>query len=105
MRGVVEKCNLCHGRLQAARARAAAAGRHDLEQADGYVPACVEACPNEAISFGDLDDSRSVVARAVASGRVFRWLAALGLEAKVYYASAQSFVRRLAGASDRGVTT
>lgn len=105
MRGVVEKCNLCHGRLQAARARAAAAGRRALEAADGYVPACVEACPSGAIQFGDLDDPDSVVAREVASGRAFRWLASLGLEAKVYYASAQRFVRRLAGADDRGATT
>jgi menaquinone reductase, iron-sulfur cluster-binding subunit len=105
MRGVVEKCTLCHGRLQAARARAAAGGRHELAAADGYVPACVEACPSGAITFGDLADPASAVARAVASGHAFRWLAALGLDAKVYYTSRRSFVRRLAGAEERGVTT
>ena len=31
MRGVVEKCNFCHGRLHAARARAAAEGSRDLQ--------------------------------------------------------------------------
>jgi menaquinone reductase, iron-sulfur cluster-binding subunit len=100
-RGVVEKCNLCHGRLQAARERAAAAGREELTAEDGYLPACVESCPNGAILFGDLDDPKSDVARAVATGRPFRWLDALGLDTKIYYTSEQPFVRKLAR-SNRG---
>ena len=31
MRGVVEKCNFCHGRWHAAKQRAAAAGKPDTE--------------------------------------------------------------------------
>ena len=38
MRGVVEKCNFCHGRWHAAKERAAAAGQRDINPAD-YVPA------------------------------------------------------------------
>jgi molybdopterin-containing oxidoreductase family iron-sulfur binding subunit len=57
-RGVVEKCNFCFHRLQAARAKAAAAGSRDVAPGD-YVPACVEACPAGAIVFGDLGDPGS----------------------------------------------
>jgi molybdopterin-containing oxidoreductase family iron-sulfur binding subunit len=54
-RGTVEKCNFCHGRWHAAREKAAAEGRRELA-AEEYQPACAEACPGEAIAFGDLND-------------------------------------------------
>ena len=44
MRGVVEKCNFCHGRWHAAKAKAAADGKSKSTCRD-YIPACVEACP------------------------------------------------------------
>src|SRR5947209_4614023 len=52
MRGVVEKCNFCHGRYHTAKAKAAAAGEHTVPD---YLPACAEACPTGAITFGDLN--------------------------------------------------
>jgi molybdopterin-containing oxidoreductase family iron-sulfur binding subunit len=94
MRGVVEKCNFCHGRLQAARARAAAAGRRELEPGE-YVPACVEACPARAIVFGDLADPGSEVSRLSKGPRAFRVLERLGTEPKVFYLSSRAWVRRL----------
>lgn len=95
MRGVVEKCNFCHGRLHAAREKAAAAGKSQVEPKD-YVPACVENCPTRAICFGDLSDETSEVARLVARKGTFRFLARLGTEPKVYYHSAKSWVKRMA---------
>jgi Fe-S-cluster-containing dehydrogenase component len=95
MRGVVEKCNFCHGRWQAALSKAAVAGRRDLDPAD-YVPACVEACPERAMVFGDLNDQGSEVSRLARDGRSFRLLAGLGTEPKVYYRSQRDWVRRLA---------
>ncbi|MBZ5551589.1 MAG: 4Fe-4S dicluster domain-containing protein [Acidobacteriia bacterium] len=95
MRGVVEKCNFCHERLQAARAKAAASGRDEIESAD-YQPACVEACPAGAITFGDLADPESEVARLAQSGHAFRMLESLGTEPKVYYRSEQAWVRQVA---------
>jgi Fe-S-cluster-containing dehydrogenase component len=97
MRGVVEKCNFCHSRWQAAQAKAAAAGKRELDPAD-YVPACVEACPTQAITFGDLNDRKTKVAREAASPQAFRLLAKLGTDPKVYYRSEHEWVRRLGDA-------
>lgn len=60
MRGVVEKCNLCHAGLHAAEDRAVASGS---KAPVSYTPACVEACPTEAIVFGDRSPARSPWAR------------------------------------------
>ena len=94
MRGVVEKCNFCHGRLHAARARAAAEGRRDLQPGE-YVPACVEACPAGAIVFGDLNDSASESPRLSRDEHSFRILENLGTEPKIYYRTARPWVRQV----------
>jgi molybdopterin-containing oxidoreductase family iron-sulfur binding subunit len=95
MRGVVEKCNFCHARLQAAQDKAAAAGKQEIDPAD-YVPACVEACPTAAITFGDLADPATEVARQSLDSRSFRLLPKLGTEPKVYYRSELPWVRQSA---------
>ena len=92
MRGVVEKCNFCHGRLQAARAKAAAAGQPSISPGD-YQPACVEACPTQAITFGDLTDPKSAVSMAARSSDTFRLLEHMGTEPKVRYRSQTPWVR------------
>ena len=84
-KGVVEKCTFCHHRLQKARERALAE-RRDLVSGE-YVPACAEACPARAISFGDLSDSTSEVARLSRSPRAFRLGEGLGTKPKVIYLS------------------
>ncbi|HEY3440042.1 MAG TPA: 4Fe-4S dicluster domain-containing protein [Paludibaculum sp.] len=95
MRGVVEKCNMCHGRLHEAEDKAAAAGKAEIDPAD-YRPACVEACATQAIVFGDLNDPASDVRKASRHEDSFRLLARLGTEPKVYYRSKQEWVRGLA---------
>jgi molybdopterin-containing oxidoreductase family iron-sulfur binding subunit len=90
MRGVVEKCNFCHGRYHAAKERAAAAGRRDIDPAD-YVPACAEACPTGAINFGDVND-------AAHTPDSFRMLERLGTDPKIYYRSRREWVRQIANA-------
>jgi molybdopterin-containing oxidoreductase family iron-sulfur binding subunit len=94
MRGVVEKCSFCHGRYQAAQAKAAA-NEKDIDPAD-YVPACVEACPTSAIQFGDLADIESQVAKAANSPSAFRLLEGIGTDAAVFYTSAREWVRDMA---------
>ncbi len=84
-KGVVEKCTLCHHRLQKAREETRAAGR-PLREGD-YVPACVEACPAGAMYFGDLKDPDSMVAQLARSPRLFRLLEELGTQPKIMYLS------------------
>ena len=95
MRGVVEKCNFCHSRLQQAKARAAVEGRSEI-RAGEYMPACAEACPAGAIVFGELSDENSDVHQAASGGDAFRLLEHLGTEPKVYYRSRQPWVRTIA---------
>jgi len=98
MRGVVEKCRFCHGRLQAAQSKAAAAGHKDIDPAD-YVPACAEACPTGAIQFGDLLDAGSDVAQAAKGPNAFRLLEKIGTDSHVHYVSKREWVRDMGGAA------
>jgi Fe-S-cluster-containing dehydrogenase component len=82
-KGVVEKCTFCHHRLMQARERARAEGR-DITEED-YVPACVQTCPAEAMTFGDLDDAHGAATALAASSRAFRWMEDLGTRPKVIY--------------------
>ena len=50
-----------------------------------YGPACVEAGPAGAMTFGDLDDRDSEVSRLAESRRAYRLLEDLGTEPKVIY--------------------
>ncbi len=95
MRGVVEKCNFCHGRLHTAMQKAAADGRDGISPED-YVPACVEACPSRAIVFGDLNDEGAEVSKAAGDETAFRFLSRLGTEPKVFYRSDRPWVRTMA---------
>jgi len=81
--GVVEKCTFCSHRLLAARDDAACEGR-DVQEQD-YQPACVEVCPARAITFGDLGDPDSTVARAARSPRAHHLLEELGTHPAVAY--------------------
>jgi molybdopterin-containing oxidoreductase family iron-sulfur binding subunit len=82
-KGVVEKCTFCHHRLQKVREQAAVEKRRQLP--GEYNTACAEACPAQAISFGDLTDPTSEVARLARSPRAFRLLESLGTRPKVIY--------------------
>ena len=50
--GLVEKCTLCSHRIEA-----------------GEVPACVQACPSQAMLFGDHDDPESGLSKVISKGR------------------------------------
>ncbi|HIC86387.1 MAG TPA: 4Fe-4S dicluster domain-containing protein [Desulfobacterales bacterium] len=95
MRGVVEKCSFCHHRLMRAKSKAYMEGRREIEE-DEYITACAEACPAQAITFGDLKNPDHKVSKLVKDPRAFRILERLGTEPKVYYLSSKDWVRRMA---------
>jgi len=81
--GVMEKCTFCIQRIQRVKRDAKAESR---AVADGEAqPACVQSCPAEAMTFGDLNDPESKVSRLAASGRATRLLEDLGAKPKVFY--------------------
>lgn len=60
-RGVMEKCSMCIQRIQAGKLEAKKEGR---KLVDGdIVSACSEACPTNAIVFGDLNDPDSAISK------------------------------------------
>jgi len=82
-RGVMEKCTYCVQRLSAAKIDARLGGR---ELKDGDVKsACQQACPDEAIQFGDLRDLESRVAKARAGDRTYALLAELNTRPRTTY--------------------
>ncbi|HVB02472.1 MAG TPA: TAT-variant-translocated molybdopterin oxidoreductase [Chitinophagaceae bacterium] len=69
-RGVMEKCTFCVQRLQDAKLVAKKAGRPLI---DGEaVTACQQACPTQAIAFGNINDKASEVYRIRTQDQHFR---------------------------------
>jgi molybdopterin-containing oxidoreductase family iron-sulfur binding subunit len=67
-RGVVEKCNFCVERL-----------------AQGLIPACVEACKEKALVFGDLKDAKSEIRETLKFKTLYQPMPELGTKPKIYY--------------------
>jgi molybdopterin-containing oxidoreductase family iron-sulfur binding subunit len=67
-KGVVEKCNFCEERL-----------------AQGLWPACVEACKEKALTFGDVGNPQAEIRRIVEAQLTLRRKPELGTQPQVYY--------------------
>jgi molybdopterin-containing oxidoreductase family iron-sulfur binding subunit len=88
MRGVMEKCTYCVQRIERGKtgARLEAAGSSTYSIPDGtIVPACAQACPAQAIIFGDLSDPNSKVAKAKQRTRNYDLLGELGTRPRTSY--------------------
>jgi len=82
-RGVMEKCSMCQQRLQAGKLEAKKAGAPVV---DGSIKtACQQACPTNAIMFGDLNDENSQIAKWRNDNRNYFLLEELGVKPTVSY--------------------
>ena len=89
-RGVMEKCSLCVQRIQAGKLVAKITS---AKVVDGAIQtACSSACPTNAITFGDLNDTSSKVAAGKNHNRAYRVIEEVGQQPNVYY---QTKVRNL----------
>lgn len=68
MKGVVEKCTFCDERI-----------------AKGKMPACVEACCDKEIVFGDLNDPKSELREVLSKTYSIRRKPELGTQPEIYY--------------------
>jgi len=85
-RGVMEKCSFCIQRIRAATSEATREGKPKEHYPDGtVVPACMESCPTDAITFGDVNAPGSRVAALAADPRAMRLLDALGVKPSISY--------------------
>jgi molybdopterin-containing oxidoreductase family iron-sulfur binding subunit len=82
-RGVMEKCTFCLQRIQQTKIRAKNENRpiRDGE----IVPACAQACPTDAIVFGDLNDPDSRVRKHHEHRRSYGMLASLNVRPRNHY--------------------
>lgn len=70
--GVMEKCTFCIHRIAGAKDRAKDVGR--LVEDGEVLPACVQSCPTQALTFGDLNDPESKVSKLGKESRAYKVL-------------------------------
>lgn len=82
-RGVMEKCSYCVQRIESAKITA---DKENREVRDGeIVTACQQACPTDAIIFGNINDTNSKVAKRKAEERNYQVLADLNFRPRTSY--------------------
>jgi molybdopterin-containing oxidoreductase family iron-sulfur binding subunit len=82
-RGVIEKCSMCVQRIQAGKL---VAKKEQRPVVDGdAMTACAEACPTNAISFGDWNDVNSNIRKVSTSDRAYQALEEVGVKPNIWY--------------------
>ncbi len=103
MRGVMEKCTFCVQRISAARIQA----RIEFQQGQRETPlvhegevvtACQQACPTQAIQFGDLNDNDAGVTKQHQDRRAYAMLEELNIKPRTRYLAR---IRNITESDDR----
>jgi molybdopterin-containing oxidoreductase family iron-sulfur binding subunit len=82
-KGLIEKCTFCIHRINRSKRDERRTGQPIR---DGELqPACAQACPTDALIFGDLADANSRVSRLSHDSREYKLLEELGTEPVVVY--------------------
>jgi molybdopterin-containing oxidoreductase family iron-sulfur binding subunit len=82
-RGVMEKCSMCIQRIQEGKLTAKKQGR---EIKDGEIEtACAQSCPTNAITFGNIADTSSMVYKMKEEERSYYMLEELNVQPSVFY--------------------
>ena len=86
-RGVMEKCTYCVQRIQGRKieARRADNGRGRHLRDGELMTACQQACPADAIVFGDLNDRESRIAHLHRDDRRYALLGEIGTQPRTLY--------------------
>lgn len=82
-KGIMEKCTFCIQRIRYAKDRAKDENR--IVRDGEITPACVQACPAEALVFGNSKDPQSKLAKLIRNPRRYRVLEYLNTQPSVTY--------------------
>ncbi|MDI6400689.1 TAT-variant-translocated molybdopterin oxidoreductase [Balneolaceae bacterium ANBcel3] len=85
-RGVMEKCTFCVQRISRAKIDTKNRTGNSIKPEDGsVVTACQQACPANAISFGDISDNESVVTQKKNNDRNYVMLEEMNIRPRTSY--------------------
>ncbi|MCP4464037.1 MAG: TAT-variant-translocated molybdopterin oxidoreductase [Planctomycetaceae bacterium] len=83
-RGVMEKCTYCVQRIQNAKIKAKTEGNREIGPNE-IKPACQDACPTQAIVFGDIQNEKSDVHKLHKNPRAYALLEELNIYPRTKY--------------------
>ncbi|WP_066756454.1 TAT-variant-translocated molybdopterin oxidoreductase [Crocinitomix algicola] len=82
-RGVMEKCSFCVQKIQSGKLVAKKENR-PVKDGDAMT-ACADACPADAITFGDWNDTNSAVRKSSEEKRSYQALEEIGVKPNIWY--------------------